>query len=70
MATKVLSATVDENIARKLDNLARGTHRKRSYYVNQALTEYLEELEDKKTALSRRGGESIPLKQAKKELGL
>ena len=46
MATKVLSTTIDEALAEKLDKLATETHRKKSYFVNQALKEYFDEIED------------------------
>ena len=68
MATKSLSTTIDVEIADKLEKLSKDTHRKKSYYVNQALHEYLEEIQDYEIALSRKGGESISLANAKKEL--
>ena len=70
MATKTISATVDEDIVKKLDILAKETHRKKSYFVNQALLEYFEAIEDCEIALSRRGGVTVPLDEAKKELGI
>ena len=70
MATKVLSATIDEKLAQKLEELASETHRKKSYFVNQALKEYFEELEDYEIALQRKNGKSVSLDQAKGELGL
>ncbi|HEB32412.1 MAG TPA: ribbon-helix-helix domain-containing protein [Spirochaetes bacterium] len=70
MATKVLSTTIDEVLAKKLDQLAAETHRKKSYYVNQALKEYFEGIEDYELALQRKGGESVNLNQAKHELEL
>lgn len=70
MATKILNTTIDKKIALKLDKLVKGRRQKKSYYVNKALTEYFKELEDYNIALSRKGGETISLKQAKKELCL
>jgi predicted transcriptional regulator len=70
MATKPISVTIDETLAKKLDNIAAETHRKKSYYVNQALKEYFEELEDIELALSRKGGEPVPLGKARQELGI
>jgi RHH-type rel operon transcriptional repressor/antitoxin RelB len=70
MATKVLSATIDEELAKKLEELASETHRKKSYFVNQALKEYFEELEDYEIALQRKNGTAVPLDKAKEELGL
>lgn len=70
MATKAISITIDESLANKLDNIAAETHRKKSYYVNQALKEYFKELEDYDVALSRKGGESVSLNRAREELGI
>jgi len=70
MATKILSTTIDEKLAEKLDKFAAETHRKKSFFVNQALKEYFEEIEDYELALKRKDGESISLIQAKKELNL
>jgi predicted DNA-binding protein len=69
VATRVVSATVDEAVADRLDRLAAATNRKKSYYVNAALTEYLEEIEDYDLALERKGGKSLSLAEAKKQLG-
>jgi predicted transcriptional regulator len=70
MATKPISITIDEELASKLDKIALETHRKKSYFVNQALKEYFEELEDYEIALQRRGGEPVPLDRAKEEIGI
>ena len=70
MATKNISATIEEDLAEKLNDLAQKTHRKKSYYINQALREYLEAIEDYEIALSRKDGEAVPLEIAKKELDL
>ena len=70
MAKKILSMTVDEVLVEKLNRIAAETHRKKSYFVNQALKEYFEEIEDYVIALQRKGGESVSLSKAKEELGL
>lgn len=70
MATKVLSATIEEYLADKLESIARETHRKKSYFVNQALKEYFEKIEDFDIALERKGGESTPLNRVKEQFGL
>ncbi len=70
MATKPISITIDEVLAEKLSRIAEDTHRKKSYFVNQALEEYFEEIEDLELALERRGGPSTPIGETKKELGL
>ena len=69
MPTRVVSATVDEAIANRLEFLASETSRKKSYFVNQALKEYFEALDDYEVALKRRGGATTPLDRAAKELG-
>ncbi len=70
MATKPISITIDEALAEKLAKIAEDTHRKKSYFVNQALGEYFEEIEDFELALERRGGKSTPISKAREELGL
>jgi len=70
MATKPISITIDEKLAEKLSRIAEDTHRKKSYFVNKALEEYFEEIEDFELALERKGGKSTPISKAKDELGL
>ena len=70
MPTKPISITIDEDLAAKLERIATETHRKKSYFVNQALKEYFEEIEDYNIALQRRGGETVFLDKAKEELGI
>ena len=70
MATRVLSATVDETLAERLEILATETSRKKSWFVNQALKEYFAALDDYEAALERMGGTTVPLARAKKELGV
>jgi len=70
MAMKAISITIDEALAEKLERIASETHRKKGYFVNQALKEYFEELDDYETALSRRGGATVPLHRAREELGI
>jgi predicted DNA-binding protein len=70
MATKPISITIDEVLAEKLSRIAEETHRKKSYFVNRALEEYFEEIEDLELALKRKGGRSTPISKAEEELGL
>ena len=70
MAKKVLKITVDELLVEKLNRIAAETHIKKSYFANQALKEYFEEIDDYVLALQRKGGETITLKKAKEELEL
>ena len=70
MATKPISITIDEELVDKLNKIATDTNRKKSYFVNQALREYFEEIEDYELALERRSGKSTPIIKAKEILGL
>lgn len=70
MAKKPISITIDEALAEKLSKIAEDTHRKKSYFVNRALEEYFEEIEDLELALERKGGKSTTLSKAREELGL
>ena len=70
MATKPISITLDEELVDKLNKIAADTNRKKSYFVNQALKEYFEEIEDYELAAERRGGKSTPIDKAKESLGL
>ena len=70
MAKRPISITIDEALAAKLEKIAEDTHRKKSYFVNRALEEYFEEIEDLELALERKGGSSTPIHIAKKNLGL
>ena len=60
MATRVVSASIDEGLAEKLDQVAADTNRNKSYFIDQALRENFEELEDYEIALARRGGAATP----------
>jgi len=70
MATKPISITIDETLAEKLARIAEDTHRKKSFFVNQALSEYFEEIEDYELALERIGRKSTPIGKARKKLSL
>jgi len=70
MATKMLSTTIDEELAVKLEKIASETQRKKSFFVNQALKDYFEEIEDFEIALQRKNGDSVTFEQAKRELDL
>lgn len=70
MATRPISITIDEELAKKLEKIAADTHRKKSYFVNKALEEYFEEIEDLELAMQHRGGQSTSILEARDELGL
>ncbi len=70
MATKPLSITIDEELSDKLTKIAADTNRKKSYFVNKALKEYFEEIEDYELAFERSGGKSTPISKAKEALDL
>jgi len=70
MATQPISVTIEKKIAGKLEELSNQTHRKKSYFVNEALRAYFEEIRDYDIALSRRGRKTTPIIDAKKKLGI
>lgn len=70
MATKAVSATIDKDLAEKLEKLAEETNRKKSYFINAALKEYFEAIEDYEIALARKGGRSVSMVEAEEELGI
>jgi RHH-type rel operon transcriptional repressor/antitoxin RelB len=53
LMTEAVSVRLPEDLARRLDQLARSLDRPRTYIVNKALREYLEEYEDYLIALNR-----------------
>jgi len=57
----MIGVRLDKNVEGRLQRLARDTHRSMSYYVKEAIAEYLSEKEDTLLALSR-------LEQAKKPM--
>jgi RHH-type rel operon transcriptional repressor/antitoxin RelB len=48
-----LTIRIPESIAKRLDALAEETGRTKTYYVREAVLEYLEDLEDSYLAISR-----------------
>jgi len=67
----MLSVRLPEMIERRLADLAEKTNRSKSYYVEHALENFLDEYEDYLLALSRleEKGPNISLEEAKKQLG-
>jgi predicted DNA-binding protein len=70
MSKKALSLTLDAEIVKKIEKLSQETERPKSYFVNLALKEFLEELEDLEIALRRKKEKRITLDQLKKKLGI
>jgi len=72
----MLAVRLPEELEQRLNALARQTGRPKSYYVREALLEYMEDLED--TYLADRALEEIragrsgttPLEEVARELGL
>ncbi len=71
-----LSIRLDDELAARLERLARLTGRSKSFYVKQAIENHLEDLEDLYAAqqVAKRVAEGrerlIPLEQVERELGL
>ncbi len=68
----MLSVRIPDQLENRLSELAQETNRSKSYYVQRALEEFLEDQEDYLIALARleEKGPNISLADAKKELGL
>lgn len=49
----MLAVRLPENIEARLSELAKQTHRSKSFYVKQALIDFLDEYEERFIALSR-----------------
>lgn len=67
----MLSVRLPEKLEKRLNDLAHKTNRSKSYYVEHALEEFLNEQEDYLLALARleEKGPNISLAEAKKQLG-
>lgn len=68
----VLPIRLTEDINDRLDYLAKETGRTKTYYVRQAITTYLEDLEDTYLALQRleKPGKYLTTEEVEKRLGL
>jgi RHH-type rel operon transcriptional repressor/antitoxin RelB len=71
---KMLAIRLPDEIEKRLEELARKTGRTKSYYVRQAILEYLEEMEDYYLAEERlksfNEANTIPLEEIMKRYGL
>lgn len=67
-----LSIRLDSKTEKKLENLAKKTGRTKSWYIRQAVEDYLDEWEDYHIAMSRLEQEKgeIDLAEVRKKLGL
>jgi len=67
----MLSVKLSKEVEHRLIDLSVRTHRSKSYYVEKALEQFLNEQEDYLLALSRleEKGPNISLEEAKKQLG-
>ncbi len=69
----MLAVRLDDDTERRLEKLAKETHRPKSYYVREAVRLYLDEQEDYEIALSRLHDHSdklISSNEMRKRLGL
>jgi RHH-type rel operon transcriptional repressor/antitoxin RelB len=68
----VLTVRLPADLEKRLERLARTTGRSKSYYVREALLQYLEDLEDYHVALKRLEEHlpGIPLEEVARRLGL
>lgn len=65
-----VSATLDGNLLKKLDDLAEETERNRSWLLNKAVEAYLEELEDLKVAKERLHDERLTPSALRNQIGV
>ncbi len=68
----VISVRLDHNLDSRLDKLVSETHRSKSFYIKEALSEYLDNREDYLLALAAFEKEepTTSLLEVRKELGL
>jgi len=69
----MIGVRLDREMEKQLEELARKTHRSKSYYVREALILYLDEIEDYEIALERLRNprdKVIPSEEMWRRLGL
>lgn len=68
----MLAVRLPKDVEARLNKLAKRTGRPKSYYVRQAIAEFLDEREDYLIALSRleKREPTVPLEELEKRLGL
>jgi RHH-type rel operon transcriptional repressor/antitoxin RelB len=67
-----ITAKIPENLYDRLDHLAIETDRNKSYFIRQAIEDFLEEKEDHLIAIARMAnkGKRYSLKEVKEDCGL
>lgn len=70
MSKQNISATLDEDLLERLDEVAQETERNRSWLISKAVEVYLEELEDLQIAKERLKEKRLSSTALRKKLGL
>ncbi len=70
MSKRNISATVDEELLKRLDAVAKETERNRSWLISTAIEAYLEELEDLRVAKGRLDEDRLTPEAMRKSLGV
>jgi RHH-type transcriptional regulator, rel operon repressor / antitoxin RelB len=71
----MIAVRIPEDLEARLDKLAKRTGRTKTFYVREAITEHLDDLEDlylaeKEVAKINAGAKAYSLDEVRKELGL
>lgn len=69
----MITVRVPKDVEKRLEELAKITHRSKSFYIREALKAYLEDLEDYYISLERlaqKDAKRYTIKEAKEKLGL
>jgi RHH-type rel operon transcriptional repressor/antitoxin RelB len=68
----MIAIRLPPEIEERLENLAKATGRTKTYYVREAILQYLEDMEDTYLALQRfeKKGKRYSMEEVKEELGL
>ena len=70
MGKRTISATIDEKLFKRLNDLCDETERKRSWLIERSIETYLDELEDVKIAKERLNDERLSAASLKKAIGV
>lgn len=70
MSKQNISATLNDDLVKKIDALAKETERNRSWLINKAVELYFEELEDLETAKARLNDERLSPSKLRKAVGV